>query len=138
MQQIAKKAVLENMNECIEFVLHNLAGDIEADKEQINAIRLMCEEILMNIISYAYNDRQIGNMSVEYEFDKDCGLMTLIFSDHGIEFNPLETKDPDITLDIMDRDIGGLGIFLVKQIANEVFYERRDSANILTVKKKWR
>ena len=59
----------------------------------------------------------------------------MTFIDQGIPYNPLENKDPDITLDIEDREIGGLGIFLVKKTMDELSYEYADGQNILTMKK---
>ena len=61
----------------------------------------------------------------------------MTFIDQGIPYNPLESKDPDITLDIEDREIGGLGIFLVKKTMDELSYEYVDGQNILTMKKNW-
>ena len=57
--------------------------------------------------------------------------MELVFIDRGIPYNPLENKDPDVTLDIEERKIGGLGIFLVKEMMDEVLYEYVDGQNIL-------
>lgn len=138
MRKLIKGAVIENMNECIEFLLYNLKNDVELNKKSQNEIRMLCEEILINIINYAYEKTSAGEMIVEYDFEKESSTMTMIFSDYGIEFNPLEKQDPDLTLDIMDRDIGGLGIFLVKKIADLVDYERADNMNRLTIKKKWK
>lgn len=138
MRKLIKSAVIENMNECIEFLLSNLENDVKLGKKSQNEIRMLCEEILINIINYAYENLSKGDMIVEYDFDKKTSTMTIIFSDYGIEFNPLEKKDPDITLDIIDRQIGGLGIFLIKKLADEVYYKRRDNMNSLTVKKQWR
>ena len=61
--------------------------------------------------------------------------LELTFIDKGIPYNPLENKDPDVTLDIEKRKIGGLGIFLVKEMMDEVSYEYADGQNILKIKK---
>ena len=53
----------------------------------------------------------------------------------GKAFNPLETEDPDLALDVAERKIGGLGIFLVKNVMDEIDYRREDERNILTIKK---
>ena len=69
------------------------------------------------------------------EMEDNPPKITLIFIDQGTPYNPLENKDPDITLDIEDREIGGLGIFLVKKTMDELSYEYVDGQNILTMKK---
>ena len=63
--------------------------------------------------------------------------LELTFIDKGIPYNPLENKDPDVTLDIEKRKIGGLGIFLVKEMMDEVSYEYADGKNILKLKKEF-
>lgn len=61
--------------------------------------------------------------------------MTITFVDHGIPYDPLAKKDPDVTLSAEERDIGGLGIFMAKKIMDDVIYEYRAGKNILTLKK---
>ena len=64
------------------------------------------------------------------------GIFKLIFIDRGIPYNPLEKEDPDTTLSADQRKIGGLGIYLVKKSMDEMFYERKDGQNILTLVKR--
>ena len=64
-----------------------------------------------------------------------CSAKVQTFIDKGIPYHPLENKDPDVTLDIEKRKIGGLGIFLVKEMMDEVSYEYADGKNILKLKK---
>ena len=59
----------------------------------------------------------------------------MVFIDQGIPYNPLENKDPDITLNLEEREIGGLGIYMVKKIMDEVSYEYMDGQNILRMRK---
>ena len=63
--------------------------------------------------------------------------MTITVSDSGRPYNPLARQDPDITLPIEQREIGGLGVLMTKKLMDEVAYEYRDSQNILTLKKSW-
>lgn len=62
-------------------------------------------------------------------------MVVLVFIDQGIPYNPLENKDPDITLNLEEREIGGLGIYMVKKIMDEVSYEYMDGQNILRMRK---
>ena len=92
----------------------------------------------MNIISYAYeDDENIGEILIGYEYDKKDNYVILKMCDYGIKFNPIEEKDPDLSTDIMERDIGGLGVFLIKKISDFIEYEREKGMNILTIKKQY-
>ena len=62
-------------------------------------------------------------------------MIVLVFIDQGIPYNPLDNKDPDITLNLEEREIGGLGIYMVKKIMDEVSYEYMDGQNILRMRK---
>jgi anti-sigma regulatory factor (Ser/Thr protein kinase) len=99
--------------------------------ETIAEIELVLEEVLVNIISYAYS--QEGEGSIYVSADVDGGALTLEFRDNGRPFNPLERNAPDIDADFEERPIGGLGIFLVTQLATSVRYERAGAQNVLTV-----
>ncbi len=99
------------------------------------AICVAVEEIFVNIASYAYGDGS-GNASLCFGFDENERLMTLTVSDEGIPFNPLERKEPDITLSAAERDIGGLGIFITKKTMDTVSYKNENGKNILTMTKK--
>ena len=92
------------------------------------------DEIFGNIAYYAYG-KGSGNATIQIKMEDNPPKITLIFIDQGTPYNPLENKDPDITLDIEDREIGGLGIFLVKKTMDELSYEYVDGQNILTMKK---
>ena len=99
------------------------------------AICVAVEEIFVNIASYAYGEGT-GEVAVSFDFDEGERLMTLIISDEGIPFNPLERDEPDITLSAADRDIGGLGIFITKKTMDTVSYKNENGRNILTMTKK--
>ena len=99
------------------------------------AISVAVEEIFVNIASYAYSDGT-GEASICFDFDENERLMTLVISDEGIPFNPLERDEPDITLSAADRDIGGLGIFITKKTMDTVSYKNENGRNILTMTKK--
>ena len=99
------------------------------------AICVAVEEIFVNIASYAYSDGT-GEATLSFGFDENERLMTLIVSDEGIPFNPLEREEPDTTLSAADRDIGGLGIFITKKTMDSVSYRNENGKNILTMTKK--
>lgn len=96
-------------------------------------IELAVEEILTNIIKYAYAE-QAGEMEVE------CGLgpegFWLRFRDQGPAFNPLEVDDPSLDAGVQDRQVGGLGLFLVRKFMDEVEYQRQGDSNLLRVVKR--
>ena len=96
-------------------------------------LRLCIEEVVENIVNYAYKEGD-GYIEVGTELKGDSLYIT--FRDSGVPFNPLEKADPDITLSAEDREVGGLGIFLCKQLMDSMEYEYRDGSNLLTMVKK--
>jgi anti-sigma regulatory factor (Ser/Thr protein kinase) len=92
---------------------------------------LVLEEILTNIVFYAYPDGE-GDMEIECDVSDSRGLKVAI-RDWGSPFNPLDREAPDLSPDISEREVGGLGIFFVRQLTREVHYERKDGANVLTL-----
>ena len=101
-------------------------------------INLALEEAVSNVMLYAYPDRTDGEVFVEYLEIPDGEGKQLIFtiSDSGIPFDPTAKADADITLSAEERAIGGLGIHLVRQLMDQITYERIDEKNILTLIKK--
>ena len=97
-------------------------------------MRLAVEEIFVNISSYAYHP-EVGEAEIGVDIDGDPPTVTIRFLDQGRPFNPLEKPDADITLSAQDREIGGLGILLVKKIMDQVDYVYENGRNILTIKK---
>ena len=95
-----------------------------------SAIRLVTEELVVNIADYAGSDY----LDVETELDKE--KITLRFRDGGVPFNPLDMEPPDTSLSLDEREIGGLGIFFVINHMDKVEYEYKNGENILTVSKK--
>ncbi len=96
-------------------------------------LRLCVEEVVENIVRYAYKD---GQGFVEVGTEVRDGALHMTFRDAGVKFNPLEKDDPDITLSAEERQIGGLGIFLCKQMMDDLQYEYKDGCNNLTMIKK--
>lgn len=131
-----KKFVIENqINE-----LSSLAGKIEKIAEEWNLsptlamnLNLVIEEALSNIIFYAFNDKNKHEIKISVSADNKT--LTIKITDDGIPFNPLKQKPPDITLPAEERPVGGLGIFLMSQIMDEMHYNRNNNENILTLNK---
>ena len=108
--------------------------DCPYNKASLNKIAVAVEEIAVNISNYAYGGKD-GEIEVKVELRKD--LSRISFTDSGVKFNPLEKKDPDITLSAEERNIGGLGIFLVKKMMDDVSYSNTDGKNVLKITKKY-
>lgn len=100
-------------------------------KECSLQIRLALEEVVTNVILYAYPAQHGQDLSIDVTYQNRKLQITII--DSGIPFNPLKKEDPDLTLPIEKRPIGGLGIFIVKQLMSEVHYSRTEGKNILTM-----
>jgi anti-sigma regulatory factor (Ser/Thr protein kinase) len=106
----------------------------DASASVINKTELALEEILINIIRYGYEKGE-GEIHIEYGLEEDSKKFFLQITDQGTRFNPLEKEEPNIHVPASQRQIGGLGIFLVKKVMDTVEYEYKNSKNILTMKK---
>ncbi|MBO7658762.1 MAG: ATP-binding protein [Clostridia bacterium] len=128
------EAAVENLEKVLDFINAKLdaAGCSERAKMQID---LAAEEIFVNIASYAYAPGK-GDATVRFELAENNSEATLSFTDGGRPFNPLAAAEPDVTLPVEEREVGGLGIFLTGKLMDDVFYEYRGGKNILTMKKK--
>ena len=139
MFKLAEKAGIDHLNGMMEWVLEKSSEYVTLSKKQSNEIQIVCEEVLANIILYAYpKTDEPGDVMLELEFEEETGMLIICFIDSGIAFNPLEKDKPDLTADIMERPIGGLGIFIIRKIADSVQYERLEDQNRLTVQIKYR
>lgn len=96
-------------------------------------IRLALEEVVTNVILYAYPSQSGQDLSIDVAYQD--GKLQITVIDTGIPFNPMEMEDPDLTLSVDKRPIGGLGIFIAKRLMSEVHYCRTDGKNILTMVK---
>ena len=101
--------------------------------KDVLVLRLACEEVVMNITSYAYPEGSDDYLNVKIE--KTANRIVICFRDGGMPFNPLEHKKPDITQSWKLRPIGGLGILLVIKKMDAIRYVYEDNENILTVEK---
>lgn len=121
---------ISKLNDFIEDIGHefSIAPDV------LFNLNLVLEEAVANVINYAYpkEDHEFIYLSASMHE----GSIMLVLTDTGKAFDPTAAPEADITLSAEERQIGGLGIFLIRQIMNEVRYERIDGKNILTLEKK--
>ena len=124
--------IRDKSGEIIECLMSS--PDMPQDEGLLFKIRLSIEEAVENVVRYAYETGN-GWMEVSTALDPDNFALTIELRDAGTPFNPLEREDPDISLAAEDRAIGGLGIFLCKQLMDDIAYRYADGCNILTMKK---
>ncbi|MEG1710437.1 MAG: ATP-binding protein [Clostridia bacterium] len=130
MKELTVKAELSHYDELINFInaeTENTDCPIKAQTQ----ISLAADEILNNIMTYAYENRDIEDVTVQINCTDN--KIILVFIDSGMPFNPTTVKDPDITSTISERTIGGLGIYMVKKTMSQVIYENEQGKNILTL-----
>ena len=132
-QELTIEAVTENLEQVMEFVDVRLEDAGCPPKVQMQ-IDVALEEIYVNIANYAYNP-ETGPATVRVDVSDEPVTVTITFVDHGIPYDPLAKDDPDITLSAEDREIGGLGIYLVKKMMDEVVYKYENGQNVLIIKK---
>ena len=132
----AKKITIEADAAKLPEVLAFIDAELEAAdcpmKPQMQ-IDVAVEEIFVNIASYAYNP---GSGIAVIGIQVKDGVAEITFADSGIPYDPLAREDPDVSLPAEEREIGGLGVYLVKQTMDDVRYEYRDGQNLLTIVKK--
>lgn len=122
-------AMVSKLNDFVAEICSKAA----VDEDVILKIQLAIEEAVVNVIDYAYPKGQTGNINIEVQvYDAE---IVFFIRDYGVAFDPTTKEDVDTTLSVEDRPIGGLGIYLVRQIMDSVRYERNDGANILSLTK---
>ncbi len=126
-------AEIGKLDEVTAFVCGELEK-AEAPMKVSMQISVALEEMFVNVAHYAYQGRA-GYCKIAVSIENNT--MTLHIKDTGMPFNPLEHDDPDITLSAEEREIGGLGILMVKKTMDDVRYQYKDGMNILTMVKKW-
>lgn len=134
MLELHVEALTENLERVLNFVETRLE-ELDCPMKIQAQIDIAVEEIYVNIAHYAYQSGT-GQVTICIETEENSGIVVIRFIDSGIPFNPLEREDPDVTLSAEERNIGGLGIFMVKKSMDDVSYEYKDGHNILTIKKK--
>ena len=142
MTEIKREIRLRAKRSQLNELLDRLNTDLRASGcpvEKIEEIRICVEEIYVNIASYAYSGAD-GNVAIEEricENDLHERVLSLAFRDNGIPFNPLEHGTPDISLPEQERRIGALGIYMVKNMTDRIWYEYQDGTNCLHLEYRW-
>ena len=139
MDKKIKEIVVEASTERLREVLGFIEGCLEeagcSMKTQMQ-IAVAVEEIFVNIALYAYAPKT-GTATVRIEISGEPAEAAVTFIDRGVPYDPLKKPDPDVTLSAQDRQIGGLGIYMVKKSMDDMRYEYKDGQNVLTIRKKF-
>lgn len=125
--------IKDKSSEIIAFLM--ASPDMPTEEALRFKIELSVEEAVENVVRYAY-EGGIGWLEAGTSLDHDSLMLTIELRDAGMPFNPLEKSDPDIMLPANERSIGGLGIFLCKQMMDSIEYRYEDGNNVLIMKKK--
>jgi len=134
MKEMTLKALIENIPQLTAFIDEELEVLDCSMKAQMQ-IDVAIDELFSNIARYAYPG-STGDATVRFDYDPNERSVSIMFMDHGIPFDPLQTTDPDISLPADQRQVGGMGIFLVKKTMDRIDYLRKNDMNILTITKK--
>ena len=124
---------ISEISRLYEFI-EELGNDFSLSPDIVFNLNLVLEEAVVNIINYAYPKEEHEFIYLSARMNE--GSIVLVLTDTGKEFDPTAAPEADVTLSAEDRQIGGLGIFLIRQIMNEVKYERIEGKNVLTLEKK--
>ena len=124
-----KVSELEKVAQFVEEIGEELGLSMEL---QMN-LNLVMEEMVTNVIFYAYP--QDEEADIELLAKSDGKELTFVLSDQGKEFDPTAKEDTDLDVNPAERELGGMGIFIVKNIMNKVTYQRLEGKNLLTMTK---
>ena len=133
MKELTVAATVENIETVTDFVDQQLE-ELDCPMKAEMQINIAIDELFSNIAHYAYHP-EIGEATVAVEVVQDPMAVEITFIDNGIPYDPLAKEDPDVSLAADERQIGGLGIFIVKKSMDSINYEYKDGKNILTIRK---
>ena len=133
MTELTVAATVENIETVTNFVNEQLEA-LDCPMKAQMQIDIAIDELFSNIAHYSYNP-EVGQATVRVEVVEDPLAVTITFIDNGVPYDPLAKEDPDLTLSAEERQIGGLGIYMVKKSMDEITYEYKDGQNILSIKK---
>ena len=133
MKELTIAATIENISTVTDFVNEQLEA-LDCPMKAQMQIDIAIDELFGNIVHYAYSP-DIGDAIVRVEVVEDPLAVVITFIDKGVPYDPLAKADPNTTLSAEEREIGGLGIFMVKKSMDDITYEYKDGQNILKIKK---
>ena len=134
MKELIIAATVENIETVTDFVNEQLEA-LDCPMKAQMQIDIAIDELFGNIAHYAYNP-DVGDATVRVEVTEEPLAVVITFIDKGVPYDPLAKADPNITLSAEEREIGGLGIFMVKKTMDDIAYEYKDGQNILKIKKR--
>ena len=133
MKELTIAATVESIETVTDFVNEQLEA-YDCPMKILMQINIAIDELFSNIAHYAYNP-ETGDATVRVEVIEDPMAVIITFIDNGVPYDPLKQKDPDTTLPAEERELGGLGIYMVKKTMDDITYEYKDGKNILSIKK---
>lgn len=133
MEELKLKAKKQELERVLAFIDEELESHNCSMKSQLQ-LDIAVEELFVNIASYAYGDEE-GDATIRIEFFDETSDVEITFIDSGTPYDPLAKDDPDITLSAEERQIGGLGIYMVKKSMDDMRYEYKDNQNIVVIRK---
>ncbi len=133
---ITLEAKTEKLAE-ITGIMDEMLEEADCDMKTQLTLDMALEEMFVNVAHYAYLESGLPEekQTMDVEFEVENGKITITITDSGKPFDPLKKPDPDITLSAEERQIGGLGIYMVKQSMDNVSYEYKDGKNIFMMDK---
>ena len=134
MKEMTLAATVENIKVVTDFVNEQLEA-MECPMKAQMLIGIAIDELFGNIAHYAYTP-DVGEVTVRVEVTENPLSVVITFIDGGVPYDPLATEDPDTTLSAEERDIGGLGIFMVKKSMDEITYRYEGGKNVLSIRKR--
>lgn len=133
-KQLTLQNKIEQISLLVDFV-NQICEELHLDETLNFNLNLVLEEAVTNVIMYAYPQDEAHTLTLK-AWTEEGGKLAIELCDQGKPFNPIEeAPEVDTTLSAEERQIGGLGIFLIKQMMDEVNYEYKDHSNVLTLKK---
>jgi anti-sigma regulatory factor (Ser/Thr protein kinase) len=117
----------------LAMIVHQFGEKHDLSEKIVFALNLALDELITNSIKYGYKESGEHTILVRLSFVP--GEVTLVMEDDGGPFNPLEAQEPDITCPVEQRAVGGLGLHLLRNLMDEIHYERRDGKNLVRIRK---
>ena len=133
MKELTIAAAVENIEKVTAFVDSQLE-ELNCPMKARMQIDIAIDELFGNIAHYAYYPKE-GTATVRVEVLEEPLAVVITFIDNGVPYDRLKNADPDITLSAEEREIGGLGIYMVKKSMDDIFYEYKEGQNILKIRK---
>ena len=127
---------VENRIENLSGIATQAAAFLESqdcDAKTVFAVQVALEELFTNIVRHAYDDPGSTHL-IDIRLESGAGLLTLELEDDGRPFDPLSAPDPDISLPISQRPVGGLGLFITRRFASSMSYQRTCGKNRVTLR----